>query len=197
MLPTQLGPLLHVQHDPSPGLGDNDRTRLHATPDASATAPRGSNLNRRRGVSFAPAPTIAVVLLIFFWLLAWYRLRGDRVWKVAWGFKASEHPRGIHSQVDGLSLMCNAAPPVDVSALGDVEAVLRSPRGDYRRMPHLGMRGDSHNLGFSPGSLIGWERGVYEVRWYGTTGRRRRYELARSKYMLEPPDSANSGSIAG
>ena len=140
---------------------------------------------------------IAVVLLIFFWLLAWYRLRGDRVWKVAWGFKASEHPPGIHSRVDGLSLICDTAPPINVSALGDVEAVLRSPRGEYRKIPHHGMRGDSNSLGFSPGSLIGWERGVYEVRWYGTTGRRRRYELARAKYMLEPPDWANSGSIAG
>ncbi len=41
MLPTQLGPTLHVQHDPSPGLDNNDRTRLHATPDASATAQQG------------------------------------------------------------------------------------------------------------------------------------------------------------
>src|SRR6478609_5971964 len=57
MLPTQLSPTLHVQHDPSPGLDNNDRARLHATPDASATIQKGSNLNRRRGVSFPPAPT--------------------------------------------------------------------------------------------------------------------------------------------
>jgi hypothetical protein len=136
---------------------------------------------------------IAVVLLIFFWLFAWYRLQGDRVWKVAWGFKASEDHPGFHSRVDGLSLRCNSAPPINVSVLGDVEAVLRSPRDEYRRMPHHGMRGDSHILGFSPGSLIGWERGTYEVRWYGTTGRRTRYEIARSKYTLEPPDWADTG----
>jgi hypothetical protein len=41
MLPTQLGPTLHVQHDPSPGLDNNDRARLHATPDTSATIPKG------------------------------------------------------------------------------------------------------------------------------------------------------------
>jgi hypothetical protein len=166
-----------------------------------------SHTSSARGTSFGSAlvgalisgagTLIAVVLLIFFWLLAWYRLRGDRVWKVAWGFKASEHPPGVHSRVDGLSLICNTAPPINVSALGDVEAALRSPRGEYRRMPHRGMRGDSHSLGFSPGSLIGWERGVYEIRWYGTTERRRRYEIARSKYMLEPADWANSGSIVG
>ena len=57
MLPTQLSPTLHVQHDPSPGLDNEDQTRLHATPDASATAQGGSILNRRRGVSLSPAPT--------------------------------------------------------------------------------------------------------------------------------------------
>jgi hypothetical protein len=135
---------------------------------------------------------VAVVLLIFLWLLAWYRLRGDRVWKVAWGFKASEDRPGVHSRVDGLHLRCDTAPPINVSALGDIEAVLRSPRDEYRRMPHRGMGGDAHVMGFSPGGLVGWERGIYEVRWYGTTSRRRRYEIARSKYMLEPPDWANS-----
>jgi hypothetical protein len=134
---------------------------------------------------------IAVVLLIFFWLLAWYRLRGDRVWKVGWSFKASEPFPRAHSRVDGLNLICDTVPPISVSALGDVEAILRSPRREYRKMPHRGMGGDSHVLGFSPGGLIGWERGVYEVRWYGTTSRRRRYEIARSKHMLEPPDWAN------
>jgi hypothetical protein len=135
---------------------------------------------------------MAVVLLIFIWLLAWYRLRGDRAWKVVWSFKASERLPGVHTRIDGLNLICDVAPPISVSALGDVEAVLRSPRGEYRRMPHRGMSGDSHVLGFSPGGLIGWEHGVYEVRWYGTTTRRRRYEIARSTYMLEPPDTPNS-----
>jgi|ERR1700684_36687 len=60
MLPAQLGPALHVKHDPSPGLGDSDRARLTATPDAFATASGGSILSRRRGVSFAPAPTRAL-----------------------------------------------------------------------------------------------------------------------------------------
>lgn len=158
------------------------------------SSPRGTSFGSAlAGALISGAGTlIVVVLLIFLWLLAWYCLRGDRVWKVAWGFKASEDRPGVHSRVDGLHLICDTAPAIDVSALGDVEAVLRSPRGGYRRMPHRGMGGDSHILGFSPGGLIGWERGVYEVRWYGTTTRRRRYEIARSKYMLEPPDWANS-----
>jgi 3-hydroxy-9,10-secoandrosta-1,3,5(10)-triene-9,17-dione monooxygenase reductase component len=57
-LPTQLGPALHLKHDPSPRLGDSDQARLTRPPDSSATAPKGgSNLNRRRRVSFPPAPT--------------------------------------------------------------------------------------------------------------------------------------------
>jgi hypothetical protein len=58
------------------------------------------------------------------------------------------------------------------------------------------MGGDSHGLKFSPGGLIGWEHGIYEVRWYGTTTRRRRYEIGRPKYLLEPPDWANSSPLA-
>jgi hypothetical protein len=161
------------------------------------SSPRGTSFSSALvGALVSGAGTlIAVALLIFFWLLAWYRLRGDRVWKVAWSFKANERFPGVHSRVDGLNLICDMAPPSSVATLGDVEAVLRSPRGEYRRMPNRGMGGGSHVLGFSPGGLIGWEGGVYEVRWYGTTSRRRRYEIARSKYMLEPPDWANSGLI--
>lgn len=54
-----------------------------------------SHTSSARGTSFGSAlvgalvsgagTLIAVVLLIFFWLLVWYRLGGDRVWKVAWG----------------------------------------------------------------------------------------------------------------
>lgn len=92
-----------------------------------------SHTSSARGSSFGSAlvgalisgagTLIAVVLLIFFWLLAWYRLRSDGVWKVAWGFKASEHSPGVHSRVDGLSLICNTAPPINVSALGDLSLI--------------------------------------------------------------------------
>src|SRR6202034_151476 len=64
MLPAQLGPLLHVQHTPSPDLGDINRARLTSTPDASATAQGGSNLNRRRRVSFSTAATLRVLVAI-------------------------------------------------------------------------------------------------------------------------------------
>src|SRR5215212_6058168 len=57
MLAAQLGPALHVEHRLLLISVDKDRTRLTTTPDASTTAPTGSNLNRRRGVSFSPAPT--------------------------------------------------------------------------------------------------------------------------------------------
>lgn len=60
--PCAARPALHVQH-PSPGLGDSDRARLTATPDAFATALGGSIFSRRKGVSFAPAPTPASALL--------------------------------------------------------------------------------------------------------------------------------------
>jgi hypothetical protein len=57
VLPAQLSPLLHVQHAPSPGL-DNTIEPGSPTPRTPPpTAQGGSNLNRRRRVSFSPAPT--------------------------------------------------------------------------------------------------------------------------------------------
>jgi hypothetical protein len=61
VLPAQLGPALHLEHVLPLALDLDDRARLTTTPDASATIQAGSNLNRRRGVSFPPAPTTAVV----------------------------------------------------------------------------------------------------------------------------------------
>src|SRR5271154_1524860 len=57
MLPPQLSPPLHVKHRLLLALDLNDRARLTPTPDASATTREGSNLNRRRRVSFPPART--------------------------------------------------------------------------------------------------------------------------------------------
>ena len=52
VLPPQLGPALHVEHVLPLAIDLDDQARLTTTPDASATAQEGSNLNRRRGVSF-------------------------------------------------------------------------------------------------------------------------------------------------
>src|SRR5438552_5443011 len=57
VLPSQLGPALHVQHAPSPGLGDSDRARLPRPLTPPPRASGGSIFNRRRGVSFPPALT--------------------------------------------------------------------------------------------------------------------------------------------
>jgi hypothetical protein len=60
VLPTQLGPALHAQQPPPPPLGLDDQARLNGHPDAPATRPEGgSTFDRRRGVSFHPAPTAA------------------------------------------------------------------------------------------------------------------------------------------
>ncbi len=57
MLPAQLGPALHVQHIPSPGLDRRRPSQAQAPPGRLRLRPRGCIFNRRRGVSFPPAPT--------------------------------------------------------------------------------------------------------------------------------------------
>jgi hypothetical protein len=60
MLPPKLSPLLHTDHSFTALASiTQDQARLGNTPDASANRPRGSEFNRRRGVSFHPAPTLS------------------------------------------------------------------------------------------------------------------------------------------
>lgn len=129
---------------------------------------------------------LALMGLIFLTTLVWYLLRGDGVWKVQWRFGAEEHLPGAVLRQDGVSLNCMVTPPVGVATPGHVEAIMRLPNGGYRRVPRhgIGEAEDGHRLWFSPGSLGGWTSGVYEVRWYGTTRHRKRFEIARSRFTL-------------
>jgi hypothetical protein len=111
-----------------------------------------------------------------------YRLRSDPVWSVAWHLSSREDASGIRTSTNGVSLICEGHPPVDVATLGHVEAVARLPNGEFRRMPQHGMGGSPTTLWFAPDGGTGPPTaGAYEVRWYGTTARRKQFEIARSK----------------
>lgn len=122
-----------------------------------------------------------LVGLAFAASLAWYRVAGDRVWRVEWMLSYHEDPRGITSSASGVSLHCKTNPPINVSSLGHVEAVVRMPTGAFLTMPQHGMGGTPTSLGFSPTGGGRPPDGTYEVRWYATGQTRRLQELARSR----------------
>lgn len=123
---------------------------------------------------------VALVALVFAGHLVWYRLIGDRAWRVAWVLRDRQQG-SIRTTASGVSLRSSGAPPVNVSTLGHVEAVVRPPGSRFVAMPQHGMGGDPNGLGFSPTGGGAPERGEYEVRWYGTRQSRRLQEVARSK----------------
>ncbi len=67
VLPAQLGPLLHVHHVRLP-VSTTRSSQVHQHPGRLRHHPRGVNLNRRRGVSFPPAPTVIERHAGFGWL---------------------------------------------------------------------------------------------------------------------------------
>ncbi len=135
---------------------------------------------------------LALIGLVWVCIWAWYRLRGDAAWEVGWSLYSKEPRPGILSTASTVILRCTGVPPVSVSALGHVEAVIRLPSGDFRRMPQHGMGSDEHTLTFSAtGGGGAPPPGKYEVRWYGTTAGRKRYEIARSRYVV--PDGVEVG----
>jgi hypothetical protein len=127
---------------------------------------------------------VALVALVFAGTLAWYRLAGDRVWKAALELYYQERPSGVRTSYSSAMLQCTAVPPVNVSALGHVEAVVRLPTGRFLTMPQSGMRDGPDGIGFPPTGAGKPLPGVYEVRWYGTRQARRLQELARAKTTL-------------
>jgi hypothetical protein len=145
------------------------------------------------GARFVAAVGIATLATVGVWglLLAahalWYRVSGghDAAWRVGWSLYSKEPTPGFRMTATSVALLCDAEPPVSVSALGHVEAVVRLPSGAFLRMAQHGMGGDSHNLWFhATGSTAPPPPGTYEVRWYGTTARRKRYEITRSRFTV-------------
>lgn len=137
---------------------------------------------------------LAVVTVgVALWGVVSYRLRGDRAWEVRWGLSDTITPAGIRMRRNGVQLVGVANPPVAVAALGYVDAVVRLPSGEYRLMPQHGMgplggmRSTDSGWWFPPAGSVHEPiaPGEYEVRWYGTTARRRRFEIARSKHTVE------------
>jgi hypothetical protein len=123
---------------------------------------------------------LVLVLLVFLASLAWYRLLGDRVWAVHWVMSYENRPNGITLSSHGVSLECKADPPVSVSSLGHVEAVVRNPSGEFMPMPQHGMGSTPQRLWFAP--VRGRpDDGTYEVRWYATRQTSHRQEVARQQ----------------
>jgi hypothetical protein len=132
-------------------------------------------------------------LLLAFHTL-WYRCRSGRdpAWSVGWSLYSKESKSGMRTTAKSISLLGNADPPVNVSSLGHVEAVVRLPSGVFQRMAQHGMGAGPHTLTFQvAANSMAPPPGTYEVRWYGTTARRKRYEIARSRYTV-PDDSSES-----
>lgn len=128
---------------------------------------------------------VAIVAAIFTWHLARYGLRGDPVWAVGWALRRDESRRpGIVSDSSNVQLLCVGQPRVKVSALGDLAAVVRLPSGRHCGMPSHGLGGDDYWRWFDLPLGAELPPGTYEARWYGTTGRRRRYEIARDRHTL-------------
>jgi hypothetical protein len=127
---------------------------------------------------------VALVALVFAAHLVWYRLIGDRTWKVAWVLHDRQQGP-VRTTASGVSLRSRGAPPVSVSTLGHVEAVVRLPSSRFVPMPQHGMGSDPSGLGFAPAFGRPPERGDYEVRWYGTRQSRRLQEVARSKTTFD------------
>jgi hypothetical protein len=124
---------------------------------------------------------VAILAVMFVGHLARYRLRGDPAWKVGWSLRRETSPPGITTTVKGAHLLCRAQPPVRVSALGHVQAIMREPDARYSHRGQPGMGGGDFGLAFILDDI---QTGVYEVRWYGTTARRRQYEIARSREIV-------------
>jgi len=141
------------------------------------------------GARFAAAVGVATLATVGVWGLlvvvhaAVYRIKGfrDPVWEARWQLSSRTYRSGLRTSGSGISLVCKSSPPVHVSALGHVEAVVRVPDGSLTRRSKQGMAGHDHALGFSIGSPAG---GSCEVRWYVTTSRRKRYEITRSTFVL-------------
>ncbi len=162
---------------------------------AFAVFPRGANWFARfsAGLGVAAMALVAAWGLVLAYRALMYRRRGDPVWEIAWSLRKTEHQSGAATiRANGVSLICCGRPPVSISTLGHVEAVVRLPSGRIRQMSQEGMGDAGTTLWFAPALKAGpLTPGTYEVRWYGTTARRRRYEIARSKYRVpdDPPDA--------
>lgn len=161
----------------------------------------------RRGVVVAQASFWHVLLFVILGVLlgivlvtagvvlvsiASYRLRGDPAWKVHWDLSDNTTPQGVVTKRNGVQLVCVSNPPVDVTTLGYVDAVVRLPSGEFRLMPQHGMgplrktRNTANGLWFPPVGLMHGPipGGKYAVRWYGTTTRRKRFEVAPGEHTV-------------
>ena len=111
-----------------------------------------------------------------------YQIRGDRNWRVRWALVDD----GFQSRKNEVALT-RKHQSVRIEDLGIIEAATRFPDGDVRAIKQKEMLHNAYEIGFLPvGSIyIPFPRGIYQVRWYGTTPRGRSYEIARSEQTLE------------
>jgi hypothetical protein len=115
---------------------------------------------------FGAGVAVASVALLLAWGLllagsaALYTWRGDPVWRVGWSIYKRIVPRGVTSSAGGVQLICEGHPPVSVSELGHVEAVILLPSGHFQPFQQQGMGRGPHHLWVAPPN----EEGTYEAR---------------------------------
>jgi hypothetical protein len=127
---------------------------------------------------------LALVSLVFAASFAWYKLRGDSTWEADMEFLYQERSNRITSG-SSAKLVCKVEPLAEVSSLGHVEAVLRSPSGSFTRFSKSGMGVSPTGLGFAPIGGGQAERGTYEMRWYATRQGRRLQEIVRVRARFD------------
>jgi hypothetical protein len=124
------------------------------------------------------------VAAVFVFVLLRYRLIGDRTWRVSWEMIYRE-TGSVMSTGSSVSMECTVTPPVLLSALGHVEAVIRYPDGTLLERGQEAMRSTEYAIGFAPTGGGRPQTGTYEIRWYGTSRTRRLREIARSRYTFQ------------
>lgn len=90
-----------------------------------------------------------LVAAVFVFVLLRYRLIGDRTWRVSWEMIYRE-TGSVVSSGSSVSMECKVTPPVLLSALGHVEAVVRYPDGTLLERGQEAMGSTEYGIGFAP-----------------------------------------------
>jgi len=124
----------------------------------------------------------AVLVAVFAWQLVSYHRYGDPDWNVGWQWDDGGHLSRVFLEYGG-----------DVSVgkltLGHVEAELHRPDAPPMRIPYNLISPSTDALWFMavPDKWHPPPPGTYEARWYGSSGKRKRWEVARAKRTLPLP----------
>jgi hypothetical protein len=139
------------------------------------------------GVVIAIVALLTLMGAVMACSIAWYRLRGDRVWETVY--------LGRLGQVRFFELRCKeGVAPIDAVHLGAVECWVRMPSGRVVKfLPGKELAPDSTSLRLLVPTDYG--SGPYEVRWYRAPEGERFGEVARLRRTMTD-DEPETPSIA-